>query len=85
MQTFVDMVQGSLRRGTWFSVVPATERLSTLVFSKSSLVQLDAPRILLCWAIIGWDSLENKDFVVLLSFFVISCISGDLLFSIHYY
>jgi hypothetical protein len=34
----------------------------------------------LCVAITGWDSLENTQFVVVLSSFVISPISGDLLF-----
>jgi hypothetical protein len=51
-----------------------------LGFSKTSLVLFDAPRMTLCVAITGWDSLENTQFVVVLSSFVISPISGDLLF-----
>jgi hypothetical protein len=42
--------------------------------------QFDAPRMTLCVAITEWDSLENTQFVVVLTSFVISSISGDLLF-----
>jgi hypothetical protein len=54
--------------------------ICTLGFSKTNLVQFDAPRMTLCGAITGCDSLENTQFVVVLSSFVISPISGDLLF-----
>jgi hypothetical protein len=40
--------------------------LCTLGFSKTSLVQFDAPRMTLCVAITGWDSLENTQFVVII-------------------
>jgi hypothetical protein len=41
--------------------------LCTLGFSKTSLVQFDAPRMTLCVAITGWDQVdsENVDSVVL--------------------
>jgi hypothetical protein len=65
---------------TWSNVVPDTEMLCTLGFSKTSLVQFDAPSMTLCGAITGWDSLENTQFAVVLSSFVISPISGNLLF-----
>jgi hypothetical protein len=52
--------------------------ICTLGFSKTNLVQFDAPRMTLCGAITGCDSLENTQFVVVLSSFVISPISGDL-------
>jgi hypothetical protein len=57
---------------TWANVVADTEMLCTLGCSKTSLVQFDAPRMTLCVAITGWDSLENTQFVVVLSSFVIN-------------
>jgi hypothetical protein len=60
---------------------PTTTELNVNIVHKPtihpSLVQFDAPRMTLCVAITGWDSLENTQFVVVLSSFVISPISGD--------